>query len=136
VNWLSSSITKPRFFILVGDKDSWIRSLSDNIWGFSNRSVGNWNTSEIGDYLAFYVTSPFKKIIGYGRITSKFVSEELTWPDEIAFKKSIWRYRIRFNNLKVLENWEMGVPVPKDIMLNTGRKVIDEQTFSIIIKQL
>ena len=129
-------MTSPRYYILVGDKESWIVSLSGNIWGFSQRSVGSWNSSRIGDYVAYYVTSPLKKVIGYGRITSKFVSEDLIWPDEITFRKPIWKFRIKFRRLHLLDDWEMGIPVPQNIMLNTGRKVIDKHMFFSIISQL
>jgi hypothetical protein len=55
-----------RYFILDGDKDTWLTSISHNMWKFSDKSRGNWNTLQVGDYVAFYVISPINKIIGYG----------------------------------------------------------------------
>ena len=124
------------YYILVGDEETWATSFLHNIWGFAEKSKGNWNTSTIGDYVAFYVISPIKRIIGYGRITSKFVSEDIIWPDEKVFEKSIWKYRIGFEKLCLLEDWKKGVRVPEHIMLNTGRKVISKETFSSLLEQL
>ena len=126
----------PRYFILVGDEYAWRTSIRHNIWGFSQRSIGNWNTSNIDDYVAFYATAPIKRIIGYGRITDKFISEDITWPDEKVLGKSIWKYRIRFEKLCSLENWEKGISVPNQIMLNTGRKVVDKRLFLKFVKEL
>jgi ribosomal protein L39E len=124
------------YFILVGDKETWSIAFLQNIWGFSERSKGKWNTSNVGDYVAFYAVSPLKRIIGYGRITSKFVSEDIVWPDEKLFGKSIWKYRIRFEKLRLLKDWKKGVRVPEHIMLNTGRKVVNKETFSNFLEQL
>lgn len=106
-----------------------------NIWGFSKRSKGNWNQSHIGDHVAFYVTAPVKRIIGFGRITNKFISENLVWPDEKMFKKSIWEYKLEFKKQFLVDRWEDGILVPSNIMLNTGRKLVNEITFLNIIKQ-
>ena len=124
-----------RYFILVGDMDAWNISLQINTWGFSERSRGNWNTLEEGDYVAFYVTAPLKKIIGFGIITRKFINDALLWSDEKLFDRSIWKYRIQFRKLFLVNSMQEGVPVPHQIMLNTGRKVIDRRTFLSLIKQ-
>ena len=127
-------MTERRYFILVGDKETWLISFNQNTWGFSNRTKGNWNTSNIGDYVAFYVTKPVKKIIGFGIIISKFVSDDLLFPDEKLFSKSIWKYGIEFKKILTVKKWEEGVPISDDLMLNTGRKVVDKKTFSALIK--
>ena len=90
-------MNKRRFYILVGDEKTWKTSLTKNIWGFSEKTKGLWNTSQIGDYLVFYVTSPVKKIIGFGNISEKFIDEALFWPDEKIFKRTLWKYRLRFD---------------------------------------
>lgn len=79
--WMS----EVRYFILVGDMYAWQTSFLKNMWGFAKRTIGSWHTSNVGDYVAFYVTSPIKKIIGHGRITKKFESDDILWPDEIMF---------------------------------------------------
>ena len=40
-----------RFYLLIGDKETWSISLEYNIWGFSDKTKGLWNTSNIGDFL-------------------------------------------------------------------------------------
>src|ERR1044071_9148743 len=109
---------EPRYFILIGDEQAWRASLSRNIWGFPERSVGNWNTCQIGDFVAFYVTSPIKKVVGYGQIIKKFQSEEIFWPDEKFLNMAIWKYRVEFKKLVIIDDWHEGSPVPKGMMLN------------------
>ena len=126
----------PRYYILVGDEHSWRKSLLKNIWGFPENSVGNWNTSQVGDYVAFYVTNPIKKVVGYGRIIKKYEDNEIFWPDEKLFNKVIWKYRIEFEKLGLVDNWSKGTPVPPNIMLNTGRKVISKELFCNMLNKI
>jgi hypothetical protein len=65
----------------------------------------------IGDLLAFYVTSPIKKVIGFGKITGKDIDEELIYSDEQMFNRSIWKYKIRFEILFSIYTLENGVPL-------------------------
>jgi hypothetical protein len=83
---------------------------------------------------AFYVTSPLSKVIGFGKVTEKFVDEKLIWLDEQLFQIPIWRYRIRFDKLTLIDNWEDGISIPNYVILNTGRKLIDETMFSLLVK--
>jgi len=74
------------------------------------------------------------KIIGFGKITDKFIDEEPFWPEEKSFEKSIWKYKIEFKVFSMTKNWENGIEPPANLMLNTGRKVIDKDTFSSLVK--
>ncbi|HEX7031849.1 MAG TPA: hypothetical protein VF172_02505, partial [Nitrososphaera sp.] len=115
--------TESRYYILVGDSETWEVALKHNIWGFSETSRGYWNRSRKGDYLAFYVTAPVKKVIGFGKITRKFVSDDLIFPDELLFGKVIWEYRFEFEKIHLVQDWEKGgIHVPSHIMLNVGRR--------------
>lgn len=125
--------TERRNYILIGDSETWQVSLKKNLWGFSERSRGSWNTSNLGDNLAFYVTSPVKKIIGFGVVTSKFIDESKVWPDEIRFDKALWKYRFEFRKIHVVENWDEGIPVSATIILNVVRKVIDKEAFTTLL---
>lgn len=60
------------YFVLVGDEKTWHVSFEKKIWGFSEKMRGFWNTTQHGDLLAFYVTKPTKKIIGFGKVKEKF----------------------------------------------------------------
>jgi hypothetical protein len=124
-----------RYYVLVGDEGAWKISLSNNLWGFSDKSIGNWNTCNIGDYLAFYVTAPIKKIIGFGKIKSKFINEKLVWKDEKSFGFAIWKHKFEFDKIFVINDWNQGVPIRKQIMLNVGRKVVDKEFFLSLVKQ-
>lgn len=126
---------EPRYYVLVGDSETWLTSLRHNLWGFSERSKGYWNTAKVGDYLAFYVTSPIKRVIGFGIVARKFTDEEIIFPDERLFGKPLWLYRLEYSKISAIERWEDGVPVPADLMLNVGRKAIDKKTFFQIVRK-
>lgn len=123
------------FYILVGDEETWKVSLTYNIWGFQERSKGLWNTCQLGDYLAFYAVKPIGKIIGFGIITRKFIDELEVFPDERLFHRSIWKYRFEFKKIQIIDDWKKGVSIPPQIMLNTGRKMIDEKTFMMLARK-
>lgn len=119
----------PRNYILVGDEKT-VKIALDNLqWGFSEKSKGLWNKSEIGEEIAFYVTKPIQKIIGFGVIQNKIVDNKLIWPDELFFKKSLWPYRFQLKLFLNIENWDEGVKPPLNMMLNVGRKVIEKKEF-------
>lgn len=122
-----------RYYILVGDEVTWKISLENKIWGFNEKTKGLWNKSNIGDYLAFYVILPIRKIIGFGRIKEKYIDESLIWYDEKIFNRSLWKYRISFDGQYTIKDWGNGIEVPHDIILNTGRKVVKEYTFKKLI---
>jgi len=128
-NMTNLATTKPRYYILVADEKTWKVALEKCQWGFSQKNVGLWNTTNDGDFVAFYVTTPIKKIIGFGKVIEKFISEDILWPDEKLFKKSLWMLRLQFKPIHVVKNWKNGVDSPKNMMLNTGRKVIEKNTF-------
>ena len=119
-----------RNYILVGDENTVKTALDELQWGFSERTKGLWNTSEIGEEIAFYVTKPTKKIIGFGIINNKKFDNQLTWPDEILFKKSLWPYRFQIKLVFTTKNWDDGIKSPVNLMLNIGRKVIEKKEFA------
>ncbi len=123
-----------RYYILVADEKTWITSFTKNIFGFSERNQGNWNTSNVDDLVAFYCTVPIKKIIGFGKISGKFIDDEIFFPDEKLFKRGIYKYRINLENLFLANDWNDGLPRPKNIMMNVGRRVIKKQIFYNLIK--
>jgi len=118
-----------RNYILVGDENTIKTAINELQWGFSERNKRFWNTSEIGEKIAFYVTKPTKKIIGFGIIQNKIIDNRLTWPDEILFKKSLWPLRFQIKLLFTTKNWNDGIEPPANLMLNVGRKVIEKKEF-------
>lgn len=124
-----------RYYLLVGDENAWKVGIDKQVWGFSLRNIGLWNTTKVGDFVAFYVTSPTKKIIGFGIIREKFDDESLLWNEEKFGRKSIWKYKLRFDTVHVIKNWSDGLLVPKNIMLNVGRKVVSKELFESLIKE-
>lgn len=115
-------------YILIGYKAAWKTALENSFWGFTRRNRGMWNTISVGEHVMFYITSLAKRIIGTGIITEKFES------DELLFRKSLWRFRVQIDVTGVVKDWAAGVEPPKNMMLNTGRKVVDKRTFYSIQK--
>jgi hypothetical protein len=75
------------------------------------------------------VTYPIKRVIGFGTIGRKFVGDTVLWPDEELFARVIWRYRVEFSVELLAKDWNEGVLVPKDLMLNMGRRVVGKGFF-------
>lgn len=127
----------PRFYLFIGDENSWRISLEENIWGFKEKgqSFGSWNRTKIGDFGAFYVTSPIKKIIGFGKIVDKFKDSKLIWFEEKIAEKAIYSNRLRFKTIFLIDDWKKGIDPPKNMMLNQGRKVLDKKVFQMLVKE-
>lgn len=123
-----------RYYILVGDERTWKVAIQNLQWGFSQKNIGLWNTINENEYVAFYVTKPIQKIIGFGKITEKFISKKIIWPDEKFFKRVLWENRIKFEMLSNIKNWDDGIDPPPNTMLNIGRKVIEKEVFEELIK--
>lgn len=49
------------------------------------------------------ISVPISKIIGFGKITQKFINDEIVWPDERMMGRSIWKYKLKLNIIYVLE---------------------------------
>ena len=117
------------YYVLVGDRKTWNISVKEKVWGFSEKTKGFWNKCNSGDSAIFYVTSPMKKIIGFGTFGRKFESDELLWPEEKLLEKPIWTYKIKIKILHIQDNWKNGITMPKEIILNQGRKKITKEMF-------
>jgi hypothetical protein len=123
-----------RFYLLIGDLETWEISLKNRIWGFKETTKGLWNKLQIGEYVGFYATKPLKKIIGFGKILNKYIEETIVWLDEKFFNKSLWKYRMRLEIMYVVNNWNDGIDIPL-MNLNTGRKVVSEDIFMALVKK-
>ena len=117
------------FYVFIGDKRSWEVSVSKNIWGYPNKFEKAWTGINLGDFCAFYVTAPVSKIIGFGKIVERYIDESLIWPDEKLFKRSLWKYKIKFEKIFVIDEWDNGIKVSAKVMLNGGVKHIKKELF-------
>jgi hypothetical protein len=124
-----------RYYILIGDEKTWEIALQNLQWGFKKKNKGTWESTKKGELVAFYVTTPIQKIIGFGKISEKFTSKDLLWPDEKLFKIPIWENRVKFEIDSLVKNWNNGIKPPSGIMLNVGRKVINEEIFNSMLKE-
>ena len=125
---------KNRTYILVGEKQNWKVALEKKIWGFQKKSKGLWNTTKENDLIAFYVTKPLKKIIGFGIVKNKFVDQKLVWNDEKFLNRAIWIYKVSFDIFYVCDKWKNGIFLPKKMFLQTSRRVIDKNFFIELVK--
>ncbi len=134
---LNEKIPEIRNYLIIGDETSWKLALEHHLWGFKEKGVsfGSWNTSNVGDNIAFYVTSPTKKIIGFGKITKKIIDKKIIWIDEKIANKPIFSHRLKFEIISLIDDWEKGIPPPKNMMLNSGRKVLSSNIFEMLVKQ-
>jgi len=126
----------PRYYLLVGDENNWKVAIKENVWGFSDRTKGIWNTTEIGEIVGFYVTKPFSKIIGFGRITKKIIDERLLWDDELDFNRSLWKHKIEFTPIFIQKNWNKGIKLSSDKnwFLQSTRVVIKKNLFFELVE--
>ena len=127
-------IGSPRFYVLVGEEQNWKISFATNTWGFTEKSKGLWNTIKVGELLAFYITSPIKRIIGFGQITKKFIGEELVWPMEKFAKRALWKYRINFKSIHVIDDWNEGILNTRKIILRSSRTVVSKDLYYDFVK--
>ena len=96
-----------QYWTLSGYAENWERSLADNIWGVKEGKLKKyWEDITKGDILFFYVTSPTKGIVGFGKVTAKFRQDKPLWPDEIRANKVIYPYRWQFDSIFALSKSE------------------------------
>ena len=119
----------------MADEESWKAAISKNMFGFSEKVMGNWKHINEGELFAVYVMVPIGKIIGFGKVTKKFIDDDLFWPDEKRFNRSIWKYRIKFKIFYIIKDWQDGIDVPTEIILNSSRKVIKKETFKSLVRK-
>lgn len=132
--YILNKTTDHRFYILVGDPENWEIALKNRIWGFKEATKGLWNKSQIGEYVAFYVTTPIKKIIGFGKIIDKYIEDTIIWSDEKLFNRSLWNYRFELEIIYLIDDWNKGIRLTS-IHLNVGRKVVSEYFFKTLVKK-
>lgn len=124
-----------RNYVLVGNKENWEIAISQNVWGFTQKSKGLWRTTKIGENLAYYVTAPIKNIIGFGKIKNKIINNDLIWQTEKQQQESIWIYKLLLDHLYICKDWSKGIPIPNSIILQSSRKVLNDDFFLYIVKK-
>lgn len=117
-----------RYYILISNLKNSEKSFDINTWGFSEKRKGSWNKSRVGELIAFYITDPIKKIVGFGVITDKVIEEDLIWPDEIFYQKSILKYRLKFSKIFLLEDYTNGITISQNLSFN-DRTIISKKSF-------
>lgn len=103
-----------RYYIFAGPKENWNTGIQRRVWGATETIRSIWDSINLGDIAAFYVTSPISRVIGFGRITRKERSEELIWPREINEGRSIWTYKVYFDILHAVNDYRNEGIKPRD----------------------
>jgi hypothetical protein len=86
------------FWLVVGRPENWETAFNlGNIWGLRQSQAHLWEELASEDVVFFYVTSPVSKIVGYGKILSKFKQDKPLWPEERAKRRVIWPLRFQFD---------------------------------------
>lgn len=117
-----------RYYVLAGQRDDWQVSISNKVWGFSERTKGYWNKIQSEELVAFYATAPIKKIFGFGRVKEKFIDKSILWSDDRFFGRAMWPYRISLEMIYVTKEWEKdGISLPVDLLIQVSRKVIPKE---------
>lgn len=124
---------KNRCYLLIGEEENWITSLKENVWGFQKHSQGLWNTTQPNDLIAFYVTKPLQKIIGFGIVKEKFVDDRILWKDEKLYARSLWSNKISFEIIFVCRKLNNGIQLPERLFLQTSRKIVSNKFFTDLI---
>jgi len=65
--------------------------------GSEAKSYRKWEEIKEGDFLFFYATAPVKGVIGYGKITTKFIQKVPLWSKEVEENTVIWPFRFEFD---------------------------------------
>lgn len=130
-------------WILTGNEENWETAFnSGNIWGVREGNlVKRWERLQKGDLVLFYVKTPVKGIIGFGKIESKFKQDKPLWPDEIRAKQVIYPYRFDFQILSLLppDGWKQDYLSVSDlpISIQAGvNPIAKKETIEEIISRL
>ncbi|MHA2062683.1 MAG: hypothetical protein ACW963_10395 [Candidatus Sifarchaeia archaeon] len=85
-------------WLAVGSPENWETSFNyGNTWGLRQTQKGYWDQLSEDDLIFFYATSPVKRVIGYGKISSKFKQDRPLWPEELRKNIVIWPLRFQFD---------------------------------------
>jgi len=114
-----------KWWVIVGDKENWGYAIqgTKGIWGVrDNLLKKRWDKLSKGDYVLFYVKSPIKGIVGYGRVEAKNKQDKPLWPDEVKENKVIYPWRFYFDIIYILplESWEKEKLQIKSIPILAG----------------
>jgi len=124
-----------RCYLLIGREQNWKISLEKKVWGFTEWSKGLWNNTKEDELLAFYVTKPNSAIIGFGKVKTKFVNDDILWVQEKEANQSLWRYKISFEIFYICDDWEHGIPITTKQFLQSTRSVIKKEDFLYYVKK-
>lgn len=117
------------YWLAIGPEKNWEIGIANKTWGASPAHAKTWGRIQPGDVLVFYVMSPVKGVVGYGKVTKTYVDETPFWPQEKEKGESMWPFRIVLGDLQVLprKEWETKRVMPeKGIVLQRAFQPIAE----------
>ncbi|WP_202318470.1 EVE domain-containing protein [Archaeoglobus neptunius] len=126
----------PTGWVFSGSPVNWKVALKEMKWGLKKKHEKIWKRIRSGDYVLFYVTRPYSRIIGFARV-KKIVEEDLPlWPDEIKEHEVKYPLRIIFEKVKIIEDWNKGLKPSKLNVRHGINPIYERQELETIIQNL
>ncbi|MDI6860350.1 MAG: EVE domain-containing protein, partial [Methanocellales archaeon] len=128
-------------WLVVGRPENWETAFDlGNIWGLRQNQAYLWEALASGDVVFFYVTSPVSKIVGYGKILSKFKQDKPLWPEERTKRRVIWPLRFQFDTILRFrrEEWNRLGIIHPDLRyrVRSGFQRIGDDLAEVLIKEV
>ncbi len=127
------------YWLVVGSKKNWDTAFQHrNIWGLRKTQCHLWEKISENDKLLFYTTVPVGGIIGYGRVSTKFIQDKPLWPDEVEKREVIWPLRFEFDVEFCLppDKWKSEKVVTKELFPRAGFQQISESLAVYILSNM
>lgn len=127
-------------WLIAGKPENWETAFDyGNIWGLRQSQLHLWEKLRSDDVVIFYATSPVGRVIGYGKILSKFKQDKPLWPEERAENKVIWPLRFQFDVTFRFrrDEWVSGATHPElRSRVRSGFQVLGDELSRAIIEDM
>lgn len=129
------------FWLGVGSSKNWETAFNfGNIWGLRLSQKVLWEQIAEKDVIFFYATAPIKRIIGYGKISSKFKQDKPLWPEELRKNRVIWPLRFQFDVIYRFrkEEWQTSGITHPDLLyrVRSGFQGLSKEISGRLIEEL
>lgn len=129
------------FWLAVGAPENWETAFNyGNTWGLRLTQKFLWEQISENDIIFFYATTPIKRIIGYGKISSKFKQDRPLWPEELRKNKVIWPLRFQFDVIFRFrkEEWKTSGITHPDLLyrVRSGFQGLSKEISDHLIEEL
>ncbi|HLU99769.1 MAG TPA: hypothetical protein VKZ59_00795 [Acidobacteriota bacterium] len=117
------------YWLAIGPSENWKIGIKNKLWAVGPPQSKSWEKIEPGDTVFFYVTTPVKGLIGYGKVEKTRVKESPFWPQEKEKGHALWPFQITFSEVSCLdqEDWQAKAvhPERKGIVFQRAFQPVD-----------